>query len=245
MQRAKELVEQGAIGRPTTAWVLHSVASGSPWYFHDWHSTFANTGGLLLQKGSHDFDLVNWFAGGRAAEVFALGSRDVFGGDRANDLHCRACDERDTCSEFMDTDFAVCAFRNEIDVMDNHLVLVEYDNGFKASYQECHYTPEDNREFVFIGTEGKLSVDFLADRVLWRPRHRGNECAVFEGCSSGRGGHSGGDAGILRELALCLRTGSRPLAGGEQGLEAIRVGLAAHESIRTGGPVRIPRGGPA
>lgn len=245
MRRAKELVDQGAIGRPTTAWVLHSVASGGVWYFHDWHSTFANTGGLLLQKGSHDFDLINWFAGSPAADVLALGSRDVFGGGRPDDLRCRACDEKDICAEFLDTDRAVCAFRGEVDVLDNHLVLVNYENGFKASYQECHYTPEDNREFIFIGTEGKISVDFLADRILWRPRHRGRERAVFEGCSAGEGGHSGGDAGILRELTLCLDRGTRPLAGGEEGLEAIRVGLAAHESIRTGGPVRIVRGGPA
>ncbi len=238
-RRARKLVEEGAIGRPTTAWVLHSVASGGPWYFHDWHSTFANTGGLLLQKGSHDFDLINWFAGSTPRSVYALGSREFFGGDRPDELRCAECPEAAGCSEFMDDPRALCAFRNEIDVLDDHLVLIEYDNGFKASYQECHYAPEDNREYIFIGTGGKLTVDMLHDRILLRRRGSRGDPEILGGHGAGDCGHGGGDAGIIAELADCLRTGRAPSAGGEAGLEAVRLGLAAHESIRTGRPVPL------
>jgi len=235
--RAKELVDQGWIGKLTTIWVLHSVKSGSDWYFHDWHGTFANTGGLLLQKGSHDFDIINWFAGSRVQQVSAIGSRDVFGGDKPNGLRCPQCGERHACPERMPDDHprTQCAFRREIDCLDNHMVLMEFENGVKASYDECHYTPDDNREYIFIGTKGKLKLDDRAGKLTMELRHSGDVMEYRP--SAGREGHGGGDPRLIEDLAHAIDSRTQPLAGVKAGLESIRVGLMAHESIRRDGQV--------
>jgi predicted dehydrogenase len=236
--KAKQLVEQGVIGKLTTIWVLHSVASGSNWYFHDWHATFANTGGLLLQKGSHDFDIINWFAGSQAQQVSALGSRDVFGGDEPNDLTCPKCDKRFTCPERMDDNSPriKCAFRKEVDCLDNHLVQILYANGVKASYNECHYVPDDNREYSFIGTKGKIILDDAAGKLTIKTR---NTMEYKETMTFTPGvidsGHGGGDMRLLIDLADAIDHQTQPLAGVQEGLNAIRVGLLAHESIRQNG----------
>ncbi|NLE30479.1 MAG: Gfo/Idh/MocA family oxidoreductase [Phycisphaerae bacterium] len=236
--KAKQLIEQGTIGKLTTMWVLHSVASGSDWYFHDWHASFANTGGLLLQKGSHDFDILNWFAGAQARQISAIGSRDVFGGDEPNDLTCPKCDKRFTCPERMNDDSprVQCAFRKEVDCLDNHLVQIVYDNGVKASYNECHYTPDDNREYVFIGTKGKIVLNDADGKLYIKTR---NTAMYKESMTFTPGnidsGHGGGDSRLLVDLANAIEQQTQPLAGVQAGLEAIRVGLLAHESIRQNG----------
>jgi predicted dehydrogenase len=236
--KAKELIEQGVIGKLTTIWVLHSVASGSDWYFHDWHASFANTGGLLLQKGSHDFDIINWFAGSQAQQVSALGSRDVMGGNEPNDLTCPKCEKRFTCSERMVDGHprVKCAFRQEVDCLDNHLVQILYANGIKASYNECHYTPDDNREYSFIGTKGKIVLNDADGKLYIKTR---NTAAYKESMTFTPGtidsGHGGGDSRLLVDLANALDHQTQPLAGVEAGLQAIRVGLLAHESIRQNG----------
>ena len=237
-KKMKKVIEEGLIGELKTGWVLHSVAMGSDWYFHDWHGLMENTGGLLLQKGSHDFDIINWVVNSKIKKVSAFGSRDFFGGEKSNDLQCPNCAERRTCSEFTEKNRMrkKCAFRQEVDVLDNHQVIVEYQNGVKMSYMECHYTPDDNREFTFIGTKGKLKLDFANDMIEVRLRHGmydSEEKIVFKNLLSGEG-HGGGDKLILNDLINSLSTGKQPLAGGEEGMEAIRVGLMAHQSINEG-----------
>lgn len=240
----KKIIEGGLIGEIKTGWVLHSVAAGSNWYFHDWHGLMKNTGGLLLQKGSHDFDIINWIIGSRIKKVSAFGSRDFFGGQKPDDLKCPDCEERKTCSEFTERDRMRkhCAFRQEVDVLDNHQVIMEYENGAKMSYMECHYTPDDNREFIFIGTKGKLKLDYANDRIeirLRRSMYDNEETIVYKNLVAHQEGHGGGDKLILDDLVNSLKTGKQPLAGGEEGLEAIRIGLMAHQSINDGKVIEI------
>jgi predicted dehydrogenase len=55
------------------------------------HQAGSNT--LLLQKGSHDIDMIHWLTGQYTKRVAAFGSLDFFGGDKPNDLTCDVCDE--------------------------------------------------------------------------------------------------------------------------------------------------------
>jgi hypothetical protein len=83
---------------------------------------------------------------------------------RANDKRCRDCEIRATCPDFIEADADgfekpdFCAFASECDVSDNSLVLVDYANGARLSYMECHFTPEYTREFMFVGDKGKLEA---------------------------------------------------------------------------------------
>ena len=87
----------------------------------------------------------------------AFGSLDFFGGDKPNDLTCPECDERETCTEAMSGGRRVqCAFRQEVDVEDNQVMIMELEGGIKASYLQCHFTPDYHRNYTFIGTEGRV-----------------------------------------------------------------------------------------
>lgn len=259
-KKMKELIESGIIGKVHTGWVLHSVGAASDWYFHDWHGTMKNTGGLLLQKGSHDFDIINWIIDSKVEKVAAFGSRNFFGGDKPNDLICQECDERFTCSEATKdsliplkradgSEFIIhynvwrnqCAFREEIDVLDDHHVILKYKNGAKVTYLECHNTPEDNREYYFIGTKGKLKLDDKLDTITVQFRHGMRDRKEVMTISNLQlsEGHGGGDKYILDDFVKALETGLQPNAGGEEGLHAIEIGLKSHEAIRKEQVIKI------
>jgi predicted dehydrogenase len=70
----KELIKSGSIGTPlsiTFEWVL-DTAHGAD-YFRRWHRDKANSGGLLIHKASHHFDLVNWWLSDSPEQVYARG----------------------------------------------------------------------------------------------------------------------------------------------------------------------------
>jgi len=94
--KTRELILNGAIGTVKAAWVEHSVTLN---YFHNWMSRRRMSGGLLLQKASHDIDLVNWMVGSAPLKVSAFASLDYFGGEKDDRLVCPDCGERDTCPE--------------------------------------------------------------------------------------------------------------------------------------------------
>ena len=68
----KEIVDSGAIGDVKAVWVRHFVGLGSDFYFHDWHARRDNTFSLLLQKGSHDIDMIHWITGRYTRRVAAF-----------------------------------------------------------------------------------------------------------------------------------------------------------------------------
>src|SRR5690606_12162451 len=59
--KGRELIAGGAIGRPLAVnfnYVLDTRHGAD--YFRRWHRDKANSGGLLVHKSTHHFDLVNW-----------------------------------------------------------------------------------------------------------------------------------------------------------------------------------------
>ena len=238
--KMKQLIDRGTIGKLCGCWMLHSVASASDFYFHDWHAVSKYANSLLLQKGSHDLDIINWIVGAKPVRVGAFGARQYFGGKMPNTLTCPTCRLKRTCPEFQTGPRVQCAFRREIDVNDNHTVVVRYANDVLASYNECHFTPDDNREFTFIGTEGKLYLNGAAGTIRVERRH--GKGPVEEHRVRATGGHGGGDERLLEDLARCVRGKGAPVAGPDAGYVSILVAEGAARSIREGRMIDLTKG---
>jgi predicted dehydrogenase len=93
-----EVVESGALGTINQIQAINNVPYGGV-YFGQWYRNHDQTGGLWLQKATHDFDCINLLAGSRPVGVAAMESRRVYGGEKPHDLRCSACDETETCPE--------------------------------------------------------------------------------------------------------------------------------------------------
>src|SRR5690349_5733524 len=78
--RFRELIIEGVVGRPLLvdfAWMLDTTHGAD--YFHRWHREKQNSGGLLLTKATHHFDLVNWWISSTPETVFAMGDLLFYG----------------------------------------------------------------------------------------------------------------------------------------------------------------------
>src|SRR5688500_11365303 len=76
----RELVRSGAVGRPLAVeftWLLDTSHGAD--YFRRWHREKDKSGGLLVHKASHHFDLVNWWINSWPARVFAMGELKFYG----------------------------------------------------------------------------------------------------------------------------------------------------------------------
>jgi len=80
--QVKEILMSGAIGRILSVdfqWLLNTSHGAD--YFRRWHREKKNSGGLMVHKATHHFDLVNWWLSANPVEVFAMGARRFYGAE--------------------------------------------------------------------------------------------------------------------------------------------------------------------
>jgi predicted dehydrogenase len=253
-EKMKELIDEGKIGKVIMGIGIDNVSVGGDYYYHgkgrkkDYYKT------LLLQKGSHSLDLLNYFMGGRPVRVFASGGLDVFGGKEPDDKLCRDCEKKDTCpyyvnhkSFMMDYGQEVtiedhCVYSKDMDINDNSQLLIEYNNGARATFTECHFTPEYSREFTLIGDKGKMygfynnEGDFVI-RVSYR---HSNHIDEYRPKSTG-GGHGGGDIRIINEfLKRILKKSKSNKEAMESAYDSAVLAICAEKSIEEKKVIDIP-----
>src|SRR5690606_34491325 len=80
----KDLVANGDIGAVTSVhfeWLLDTSHGAD--YFRRWHRYKDRSGGLLIHKASHHFDLVNWWLADSPVRVYASGGLRFYGAENA------------------------------------------------------------------------------------------------------------------------------------------------------------------
>jgi len=192
-----------------------------------WNKFSKYSGGTLVEKCCHYFDLLNLFAGAKPVKVYATGSMAV--------------------------NFTEFEYDGEkSDILDNALVTVEYDNGVQTSFNLCLFAPMFYEEVVLVGDEGRLKayeiMDFLPNKQpethleinlgVGKPSKVSIPCyptAIQES------GHSGATFYEHVNLIDALDGKQTKAASVEEGFWAVVVGAAAEESVKTGQPVMLEK----
>lgn len=82
--KTRELIMNGAIGDVISVhleWLLDKNHGAD--YFRRWHRDKRNSGGLMVHKSTHHFDLVNWWIDSEPETVFAMGDLKFYGRENA------------------------------------------------------------------------------------------------------------------------------------------------------------------
>jgi predicted dehydrogenase len=244
-----DVVNSGRLGTINQIQAVNNVPYGGV-YFGQWYRNYDQTGGLWLQKATHDFDCINLLAGSRPVSVAAMESRRVYGGDKPHDLRCSACDETETCPEspqniarrgddggmYQDSDDNTdhwCAFSRGIENHDAGSALIMYENGIHASYSQNLVSRRSayRRGATVVGYDATLEFD-LAPMEIRLIHHYSGEVEQMH-VDIGSDGHGGGDH-ILAESFLDVIAGrARPDSSLRDGLLSAAMCLAARESART------------
>ena len=181
--QVKDLLMAGTIGDVLSVdfhWLLNTIHGAD--YFRRWHSRKENSGGLMIHKATHHFDLVNWWLSAVPETVTAMGKREFYTPDMARRLgfkesheRCHTCTERGRCGFLMDLAANPslkalyldqekydgyyrdrCVFRPEIDIEDTMNVLVQYNTGTMLCYSVNAFNSWEGYQIAFNGTKGRL-----------------------------------------------------------------------------------------
>ncbi len=243
--KMKELIDSGRIGKVKAIWCRHFISYGGEAYFKDWHAERTKATGLLLQKGSHDIDVIHWLAGGHSTRVHAMGGLTLYGDVKKR----RRPDEKPQIRSIPDLwpPLAQDGLNPVIDIEDLSMMQMQLNNGVFASYLQCHYTPDAWRNYTVIGTEGRIENfgDFTGDVVirLWNhpPNYNPEGDEQFRVSNGESFEHGGADPRIVSEFIRLLREGGFVSGSPVAARNSVAAGFAATESLRNGGiPVDVP-----
>jgi predicted dehydrogenase len=240
----KNIIDDGTIGEIKGAWVRHFINYGISAYFHDYKANRKGSNSLLLQKASHDIDMLHYLIGEHFNRVVGMGSLSVCGGDKPNDLTCDKCDEKYICEDFSERDGVnkqMCCYRQEVDVEDQNMILLSTPKGVQASYMQCHFSPDSWRNYTVIGTKGRIESNVDASVTLYtqKKNHNRRDCgfsysqAKYE-VGEVKGTHGGADPKMCKAFVDYLIDDIAPRATSYDGLMAVAVGVKGAESIRNG-----------
>lgn len=265
---AKEIIRSGALGRVLNVdfeWILDRRHGAD--YFRRWHRRMENTGGLLVHKSTHHFDLINWWLDDEPERVFGFGSRQFYGPTRAErGERCSTCDYARTCEFYVDyaSDPAMkalyfdaeqhdgyfrdrCVFSPEIDIYDTMSVTVRYARGAQLAYSLVAYSPYEGWRASITGTGGRMELEEIESGPL-AAAHK-QEIKLFDArgnyttraVAAAEGGHGGGDPLLLERLfgGKALPDPLGHMAGSRAGAMSILIGIGANKAIASGQPASI------
>lgn len=209
-QHMKHMIDHGEIGDLHLMWCREFRGPMRP----GWRSSEKLTGGTILEKNCHHFDLFNWILGTPPVRVAALGGRNVLldrevldnamvlveheGGRRASLELCLFAPDGG------DTEIGVAGSRGRIDTLNQAQKLIH--NRFDPPEVTEIEVTDSPDEAGFVDAAGRL------------------------------------DRGIEPELmhfVECCRTGQQPLTDGTSARMNVAVCLAAQQSIQRGEMVTI------
>jgi predicted dehydrogenase len=179
----KKMVSEGAIGKPTAvdfAWLLDTRHGAD--YFHRWHREKDKSGGLLVHKASHHFDLINWWINSFPQRVFCMGELKFYGAHNAaargeshsyerytnvpaarNDPFAIFLDSEPTLKGLYldaEADSGYIRDRNvmgdPITIEDTVALTARYRNGVILNYSLIAYSPWEGLRVAISGTKGRL-----------------------------------------------------------------------------------------
>lgn len=175
----------------------------------------------MLQKASHDIDVIHMLAGSYTKKVSAFGSLDFY-----ND------------PENFTKDGLIVQSDWEINVEDNNVMIMELENGIKASYLQCHFTPDYSRNYCVIGTKGRMENDDVNDTFTIKTRNTDtlhDKSDLVIQMKPTRGSHAGGDERIVKGFTDYVLHGIEPKATPLDGRMSVAVGVTATKLLREGG----------
>lgn len=185
----------------------------------DWNRFARNTGGTMVEKCCHFFDLMRLIVDAEPVRVYASGAQDV------NHL-----DER---------------YDGETpDMVDNAYVVVDFAGGARALLDLCMFAEvsRDQEEIAAVGEKGKVeagvpsSTLFIGDRETGEQR---TETIPVDPDVLAAGNHHGSTYFEHLAFRRAIADGTPPEVSLSDGLKAVAMGLAAERSIAERRPVEM------
>lgn len=206
-RKIKELLADGVIG---DVGMMNHVEVRDPFQSSSGGFRFSKerSGGALLEKNSHDFDLFNWYAAAEPVSVSAFGGQHVF----------------DTGTDIVDQ--ATVNVRYD-DGTIGSLELCLYNGVGHADVYDVH----TRKTSEYRGADGVVLAPDRPDVIEVQRRGETETITVSEA------GSHGGDVYQMRRFLRCLQGKETPPATAIEAKKAAAISLAAERSIERDGAI--------
>lgn len=192
---------------------------------NQWNKFSKYSGGTLVEKCCHYFDLFNYFANSKPKQVYAVGGQDV---------------------NFLDFKYD----GQSSDIVDNAIVTVVYENGVKCNFNLCMFVPMFYEEIVLCGDEGRIKAYENENYMPENSNHTYFEMLCADHCASRistpcypkviqESGHMGGTYFEHKKFVDNLDGKDTNTATIDEGFWSVIVGIAAEKSLHTGKVIDI------
>lgn len=238
---ARSIVASGVLGTIQHVQAVNNVPYGRG-YFHSWMRDENETGGLWLQKATHDLDYINSILRIKPVSICAMSSKQIFKGDKPAGTTCLTCSDRDVCPENMNGVYKYedmfmrpdrqCSFAVDTGNHDSGSCIIRYDSGMHAVYSQNFYVRNGagKRGGRFIGYNGTMEFDwYTGDIQVHMHNINRNDVYHFDASIS----HGGGDHALAENFIDILYHDARPTATLDDGILSALMCLKAEESCRT------------
>ena len=182
----------------------------------DWNRFSRNTGGTMVEKCCHFFDLMRLIVGAEPVRVYCSGAMDVNHGDE------RYAGERP-------------------DIIDNSYTTVDFANGVRAMLDLSMFAEgaENQEEVAAVGDAARLEVFIPSGELVLSPRTGfGNPKAATrrlvetDAAALAAGSHHGSTFFEHKQFIAAVRGEGPVEVTAEDGLRAVAIGTAAEISAR-------------
>lgn len=206
--KIRELLMEETIGEVFSVhfeWLLNTEHGAD--YFRRWHREKRNSGGLLVHKSTHHFDLMNFWLDSYPERVYAEGGLRFYGKENAqmrgvsqfyprahgyaaakDDPFALHMEENAQLKElYLDAEHEDNYFRDQsvfsdgINIEDTLSVLVKYQNQVQMTYSLNAYLPWEGLNVVFNGSRGRLEMKLVEMSYVNAGGDRENEGSL-ESC---------------------------------------------------------------
>lgn len=149
-------------------------------YFRRWHREKDKSGGLLVHKSTHHFDIINWWIDAVPEQVFGYGKLAFYGRENAEKRGEKVAYDRYTGNDVKGDPFALTldkgmlldlykntegdsgyvrdrnVFGDNISIEDTMSLLVKYRTGAVMNYSLNAYLPNEGFYVAINGTKGRI-----------------------------------------------------------------------------------------
>lgn len=207
-QKIKSLVDAGEIGQPRLVW-CREFRGPFQKKSQNWIQDDRKSGGALVDKNCHHFDLMNWWVQSRPKRVGAFGGNAL---------------ER--------------VIEGEHQVLDHATVSFEYESGVRGTLQLCMFAPDqrgEELEMGIIGEQGLLQTRLSRLEILVWKRGSERKEPIFHTVEAKRGEGWGGHLGFaeIHEAFLMAMLEKKPhLTTVRDCVDGTLLAIAAEQSIK-------------
>ena len=258
IKKAKVLICEGALGELCS---FRLQLNGGGGHMHNFRRNKLSGGGQMLEKATHDLDIMLHLMNSSPKRVVAICKQQVFGGDKSDTLCCSDCDEKESCMMYterggvktgavkdINVSKDLCVYAKSADIPDNELCIIELEDGTFGSqtntfFIEQYYT----RIYEIIGDAAVMRISLTALPYETENSYQG-KLEVFPRCGKVQKFefeyenriHYNGSPGVFEHFydLMCDRT-KKVISPVNEAFAAEMIAIAAYRSSDLGEYITI------